>query len=337
MTAARGDLVLPEGVMAEPLMAPFPYWGGKSSVASIVWERLGDVVNFVEPFFGSGAVLLARPADHDGKIETVNDLDGMIANFWRAVAADPDAVAHYADWPVNENDLTARHIWLVHRKDELQTRLEGDPDFYDARIAGYWCWGMCCWIGSGFCSGEGPWTSVDGQLVHLGDAGQGVNRKRVLITNDGVGVTRNSGGIYDWMQRLSDRLRRVRVCCGDWSRVCGPTPTIKQGLTGVFLDPPYGEGRTADLYRVDSLRVAEDVRRWAIEWGEHPLMRICVAGYEAPGYDFPPSWECVRWKARGGYGSQGDGDARENSRRERLWFSPGCIKPGGPRQEVLDL
>ena len=85
------------------LSAPFPWFGGKSRAASLIWERLGDVPNYVEPFFGSGAVLLNRPTDPG--IETVNDKDGFVANTWRAIAADPDAVAHWADWPVNENDL----------------------------------------------------------------------------------------------------------------------------------------------------------------------------------------------------------------------------------------
>lgn len=44
------------------LKAPFPYFGGKSRVASIVWERFGDIANYVEPFFGSGAMLIARPS-----------------------------------------------------------------------------------------------------------------------------------------------------------------------------------------------------------------------------------------------------------------------------------
>ena len=38
--------------------APFPWFGGKSRVAHIVWDRFGNVPNYVEPFFGSGAVLL---------------------------------------------------------------------------------------------------------------------------------------------------------------------------------------------------------------------------------------------------------------------------------------
>jgi hypothetical protein len=65
------------------LKAPFPWFGGKSRVADIVWDRFGDVPNYVEPFFGSGAVLLGRP--HAQGTETVNDLDCMLANFWRAL------------------------------------------------------------------------------------------------------------------------------------------------------------------------------------------------------------------------------------------------------------
>lgn len=90
------------------MKAPFPYFGGKSKAASLVWSLFGDCPNYVEPFLGSAAMLLARPNGR-GKIETVNDKCGFIANFWRAVQADPDAVAHWADWPVNEADLTARH------------------------------------------------------------------------------------------------------------------------------------------------------------------------------------------------------------------------------------
>ena len=40
----------------------------------------------------------------------------------------------------------------------------------------------------------------------------------------------------------------------------------------------------------------------------------------------PESWECMEWKARGGYGSQGNNQARENSAKERIWFSPHCLR-----------
>ena len=72
--------------------------------------------------------------------------------------------------------------------------------------------------------------------------------------------------------------------------------------------------------------VARAVAAWALEWGEHRDMRIALCGYEGE-HSIPASWECVEWKARGGYGSQGNGTGRENAGRERIWFSPHCLKP----------
>ena len=69
------------------LDAPFPWFGGKSRVAHIIWEALGDVDNYVEPFAGSLAVLLSRATVP--KVETVNDKDHWITNFWRSVQHEP--------------------------------------------------------------------------------------------------------------------------------------------------------------------------------------------------------------------------------------------------------
>jgi hypothetical protein len=151
------------------------------------------------------------------------------------------------------------------------------------------------------------------QLVHLGDAGRGVNRKRVHLT--------------EYFAALADRLRNVRVCCGNWTRICGTAPTVNQGLTAVFLDPPYADtaGRDERIYREESLSVAHDVREWAIQWGDDPRMRIALCGYEGE-HAMPESWECMSWKANGGYGSQSNQHDNPNARKERIWFSPHCLK-----------
>ncbi len=328
------------------ISAPFPWFGGKSQAAAEIWRRLGNVVNYVEPFFGSGAVLLNRPQGWSG-IETANDADGFIANFFRAVRADPQVVARYADRQVNENDQHAIHSWLIQHRHDLVSRLEGDPEYFDAKIAGWWVWGICCWIGAGWCAGDGPWQVVDGKLmkgdgagirrklVHLGDAGRGVHRQLVHLGDAGRGE-----GLVAWMGALAARLRYVRVCCGDWERVCGPTPTVKQGLTGVLLDPPYADtaGRTEGLYGThDSLTVAHDVREWAIAHGDDPRLRIVLCGY-ADEHVMPETWTAVPWKAHGGYGGQGDEDGigRANSLREVLWCSPHCASEAPSLFDSLD-
>lgn len=315
----------------------FPYFGGKSSIANIIWQAIGNPANYVEPFFGSGAVLFMRP--EVGGVETVNDADGMLCNLWRSIQMDPEGVARHADWPVNECDLHARHLWLIGQRESIADLLMGNPDYYDAKIAGWWLWGICCWIGSGWCSGAGSWRSVDGKFVKS-DAKGGVNRQMPHLSNAGQGVQRKinhaDSSVADLIRWFSDRLRRVRVCCGDWSRICGPSVTYGHGITGVFLDPPYADtaNRSDGLYAVDSFSVAHDVREWAIEQGSNRLMRIVVAGYEGE-HDFPDTWRMIEWKANGGYGSQGDGKGRANSTKERLWLSPHCLDVHSPRQ--MDL
>jgi DNA adenine methylase len=341
---------------------PFPWFGGKSPVANRVWNALGDCMNYVEPFCGSCAVLLLRPGGA-GHIETVNDADGLLANFWRALQHDSDAVAEAADNPVNEADLHARHLWLLGDRPRITERLMGDPDFYDAKAAGWWVWGQCCWIGSGWCSGSGPWTSENGELVmrnpgqgvnrqlpHLGDPGKGVNRKLPNISGlyglpgvnrSGVGDTceERSEWLKGYLGAIADRLRNVRVCCGDWSRVCGPSVTFRHGITGVFLDPPYADlaTRTKGLYANDCDQVAHAVRVWAIEQGTNPLMRIVLAGYQGE-HEMPSDWRVEEWEAVGGYGlisDDSESTGRANKGRERLWFSPACC--GEERFPLFDL
>jgi DNA adenine methylase len=317
------------------MLAPFPWFGGKSRAAPLIWQAFGsDVRNYVEPFAGSLAALLARPGTDIG-IETVNDADGFLANFWRALAADPDAVARHADWPVNEIDLSARHLWLVGQRESLTERLQVDPAFYDAKIAGWWVWGLCAWIGSGWCSGKGPWTSDGARWIDrrdAGNAGMGINRQLPHLGNAGRGINRklphlgDAGRIADMLAPLSDRLRRVRVACGDWRRVVTDSVTVKHGATGVLLDPPYTDGFDAEkgCYSAGGgADVWRDAAAWAVGAGTNPRLRIVLCGYEGC-WEPPADWRAVPWKARKGYAGQGDG-GNDNRHRERLWLSPGCL------------
>jgi DNA adenine methylase len=312
------DWIYEEMLIRQDLRAPFPWFGGKSRVADIVWDRFGNVPNYCEPFFGSGAVLLGRP--YTVGTETVNDKDSFLVNFWRAIQADAPSVAKWADWPVSEADLLARHSWLVQQSD-FQTRMKSDPNFYDVKVAGWWVWGLCSWIGSGWCVQRGDGDQPQ-QIPHLGNAGMGINRKLPHLGNAG-----RAAHLEGYFLALSARLRDVRICCGEWDRVLGPSVTEKHGLTGVFLDPPYSQDEHSVTYSASS-DLAPAVREWAIANGDNPLLKIALCGYEGE-HQMPDSWECVAWKARGGYGSQGTGAGRENSARERVWFSPACKRHPG--------
>lgn len=316
------------------LTAPFPWFGGKSLACEQVWNAFGSVQNYVEPFAGSAAMLLGAPVEK--RVETINDFDGFVANFWRAVANDPEAVANYADWPCNENDLFARHSWLVRQKEELKKRLHGNPEWFDSKIAGWWCWGLCNWIGSGWCSGTGSWihdgeTLVDSrQLPHLGNAGQGINRQLPHLGNAGR-VSRREF-IFDWMGALHERLRDVRVTCGDWSRVCKDSVTTKHGLTAIFFDPPYTKGNMDYSYGGMGLGIADDVRAWCIANGTNSKLRIVLCGH-AGEHDalIAHGWHTRKWVARNGYALTAE--AMNNSASETLWCNQHCV----PVEKTLDL
>lgn len=320
------------------LKAPFPWFGGKSRAAALIWSRLGHVVNYVEPFYGSGAVLLGRP--HEPRVETVNDVDGMLVNFWRALRADPEAVAAACDWPVNEADLHARHRYLARVKKTLSARCEADPFFFNAAIAGWWVWGLSAWIGGQWCverksesarrpcldgSGNGGIErgvhskAMRAQLPDLGGSSSG--EERFVNYGKGVNGFGARSALYEIFEALARRLRYTRVTCGDFARILTPAVTWKHGLTGVVLDPPYAG--FDELYGTEP--VSERVRAWCLENGARPDLRIALCGYAGEHDELEAlGWTIEAWKAHGGYGNQSDGD-NENAAKERIWFSPACL------------
>jgi DNA adenine methylase len=292
------------------LKSPYPFFGGKSRVADIIWSGLGDIANYVEPFAGSLAVLLGSPKI--SKIETVNDKDCFISNFWRAVSIDPQGVAKYADSPVHEADLHARHQWLVSSAtDQFRQKMNSDPGYYDVKIAGWWVWGISASIGNN-------WLNT-----------KGLNSPP-LLSSAGGGIHGITYDVHDQFKKLCDRLRRVRVCCGDWEKVVTPSVTHNnvglspKDITGVFLDPPYDTKVRDKVYREDE-NIFSKVCSWAVENGNNPRMRIVLCGYEGE-HHIPDTWQTIAWKTQGGMANMGDSRGKSNSSKERIWLSPHCIK-----------
>lgn len=286
--------------------SPFPWFGGKSSVIDTVWARLGKPKQYIEPFFGSGAMLIGSP--QRAALEVVNDGNGFLANFWRCVKHQPGQVAVWADYPVSHVDLGARHRWLMVQRERIGAELQ-DADWPgDAKVAGWWLWGQCAWIGSGWCD----WWK-EGQIPHAGNAGMGVQALGQIPHAGDAGrgglLTTCGQTTYEWMFTLAARFERVRVVHGDWHRCLNSH--YGGDDTAVFLDPPYKafEG----LY--GGAKVAAEVEDWA---RENSGLRIAICGHVGD-YNLP-GWDAVGWD-RGSptYGSTKTGD------QESIWFSPACL------------
>jgi hypothetical protein len=261
-------------------------------------------------------------------------------------------VAEHADWPVTEADLAARRSWLMQAGQEaqLKARILANPLDYDEVTAGWWIWGQCTWIGPGWCqpTGEVLGSHRRPELTALYARGRGVH------ANDrAVKQGERRAWIEGWMQRLADRLRAVRVCCGDWARICtSDSVTTRLGTTGIFLDAPYahhlrrmrqwvrhldGDGaepsadwhpssaanREVNLYgtdREDADRLVAEVHRYCRDRGADPRYRIVVCGLQGEHDPLEAAgWDVVRWKSTGL-------SRRGNAARERLWVSPHCLR-----------
>ena len=68
------------------------YPGGKWGMAREIVSIIPPHRSYLEPFFGSGAVLFNKPPSN---IETVNDIDGDIVNFFTVLREQPEKLAEY--------------------------------------------------------------------------------------------------------------------------------------------------------------------------------------------------------------------------------------------------
>ena len=215
--------------------------------------------------------------------------------------------------------------------------LKGNPKWHDVESAAWWCWGLCLWIGSGWCAV--PKT----QRVATGNAGRGIHRatapRQRVATSDagrgssgcGLDATHQRHVIESWITILSERMRRVRVLCGDWSQAVQRGVMQWASVKAVYFDPPYAHRAKRDtgLYGdTESATVADDVRAWCAENGDNPRLRIALAGYEGEHEHLESlGWSVEAWKPHGhGYAAQASKaeQGKANVKRERVWYSPHC-------------
>lgn len=73
------------------MKAIMKYPGSKWNLANWIISFFPEHHSYLEPYFGSGAVLFNKPRSN---IETVNDLDGNVVNLFEWIRKDPERLAH---------------------------------------------------------------------------------------------------------------------------------------------------------------------------------------------------------------------------------------------------
>lgn len=344
-----------------PLTAPFPWYGAKRRWAESVWERFGnDLGAYVEPFAGSLAVLLHRPTPVPR--EVVCDTDGALCNFWRAIRAAPDEVAYWCDYPTIHQDLTARHRWLIQWAKEHAEQLSEDPEYYDARAAGWWVWGISLWIGTGWClptsanntakprtkdtgGGQGVARRPYGTMPVVqtwpgarGVSAQGNVREQMPRTGDqysGSHVTaqrvstKTRPDLIEWFGLIAARLKGTIVLNRGWESAVTPTVLMQTASgpkppVGILMDPPYlTDERSKHLYSSDILGESNRVARESYEWAiAHGRCYRIAYCCHAGDFEVPDGWT-FETQTFGGIKNA----ERFANRRDMIMFSPACI-PG---------
>lgn len=104
------------------------YVGSKWNMASWIVEQMPEHEIYLEPFFGSGAVLFNKPAS---RIETVNDLDGNIVNLFKVIREFPEELAKAVDFTPYSREEYLKSF------DSLKTEL---TELERARVFLVRCW-----------------------------------------------------------------------------------------------------------------------------------------------------------------------------------------------------
>jgi DNA adenine methylase len=246
-----------ERIMASAITQPLKWFGGKNYLAKDIIAVMPRHLHYVEPFFGGGAVLLARDPDdprlrlppHRGVSELVNDINGRLINFWR-VLQDEVLFSQFA-----------RRVQAIP-----MARSEWDR----AHTGRY----------------EDPLDDAVAFFVDCRQSRSGMMRDFTSITRSRTRRQMN-GNVSEWLgavDGLADvhaRLRRVLIESRDGIELIAREDTPH---TCFYVDPPYlhstrttTDGYHCEMTDQDHIRLAETLNR--------VQGKVILSGYPSALYD----------------------------------------------------
>lgn len=225
--------------------AVIKYPGSKWRTAGWITSRFPSHHSYLEPFFGSGAVLFNKPRSH---IETVNDLDGNVVNLFRWIKEDPEKLAreiYYTPY--------ARQVYEDAFAQAPEDSLGKAVNFY-IRLN----------MGHGY--------RTTGERVGWKNDVQG--RERAYAARDWCSLP---GRIME----AAERLRGVQIECRPAVELMG---RFNYPNVLIYLDPPYmPETRHGKQYRCEMYsRESHEELLGAAKKHRGPVL---ISGYESELYN----------------------------------------------------
>lgn len=259
---------------------PFPYFGGKMTIAPRIVDLLPPHQHYIEPFAGSLSVLLAKTPV---KFETVNDLDERLMTFWRVLREQPA-------------ELIRRCALSPHSRAEY-LRCRNEPT-----------------AGTDLETARRTWV-----ILSQGRAGQLGGRKtgwKHYVDPHGstIGMPAYLEAYVDRMWPVVERLHGVSLESMPALELIGKYGGHPDSL--LYVDPPYlGTARSSNNNEYEhEMRAPDEHRALAAEL-HAAAAAVVVSGYHSPLYDeLYADWDRVSLPAATGNGAPG-----RRERTEVLW------------------
>lgn len=228
------------------------YPGSKWNIASQLVQLIPEHHTYVEPFFGSGAVLFNK---QQSNIEMVNDLDSNVVNLFHCIQEDAQNLARMV-----MTTPFSREIYEVTYRNAYD-----NDDSYQKALKFL----IQCWQGYGF--------RTDGSKVGWRNDVQGRERAYALW---------NWYRLPEWIIDIAERLRMVQI---ENRPALEVIERFNYSNVFMYIDPPYMlHTRTGKQYNYE---MTDSDHEELLKMLLQSKAKIMLSGYESDMYnDYLAGW-----------------------------------------------
>ncbi len=266
--------------MAQLKRIAFGWYGGKYSHLDWLLPLLPSAYHYCEPFGGSAAVLLNRMPS---PVETYNDIDGELVNFFRVLRNDKEKLLEAIGLtPFSREEF---ELSIQRPTDDLSELERARRFFVRARQ-----------VRTGLAQ-----TASSGRWAHC-----------VLTSRAGMaGAVSRWLGSVDGLAEIAQRLLRVQIENAPAVEIIKRYDSTE---TFFYCDPPYPHDSRGDSKAYKYEMTDEDHRRLA-EVLHSIKGRVAISGYTSQLMsELYKDWECIEAPSRTVHSVKQD-------RVERLWIN----------------
>lgn len=268
-------------------MIAFGWYGGKYSHLDWLLPLLPATTHYCEPFGGSGAVLINRPP---APVETFNDIDGEIANFFRVLRDNKEALLETIGLtPFSREEL---RIAVAEPATELSELERARRFFVRARQVR---------TGLAQTASEGRWAYCK------------------LTTRAGMaGAVSRWLGSVEGLAEIAQRLLRVQI---ENAPAIEVIQRYDSPETLFYCNPPYVHASRADT-NAYTYEMSDDEHRELAHALRNAQGKVALSGYAGDLMDeLYGDWHRIEAPSRAAHSTNTGADNKKQSRTEVLWIN----------------